>query len=83
MSDDSPRRRFPRVVSDLKIGPQFYESLTNAQFIEVYKTLNSLQKKLEHDEFHFVRYLLKMILLELEKQGGRSETPPAPSDNQK
>lgn len=80
MSNDSPQGRFPRAVSELEFGPQLYESLTNKQFIEVYKTLNTLQKKLVHDEFHFVRYLLKMILLELEEQGGSSETPPVSSD---
>lgn len=58
------------------------ESLTNEEFIGIYRNLDQIQNKLSHEEFHFVRYLLKMVLIELDEHAkpGTSGSQPQTDD---
>lgn len=76
-SDKRPVQR-PGTAARPEEATQLSQSLSNEEFIATYRALDSIQKKLTHEEFHFVRYLLKMALLELDSHS----KPDKGSDNE-
>lgn len=71
-SDDRPGQR-PVMAMRPEDATRLSQSLSNEEFIETYRALDSIQKKLTHEEFHFVRYLLKMALLELDNHSKQDD----------